>query len=408
MVFFYDRPQDIINKILIISLQGTVSMSSSAVISPLNCNKTAEICEAILALQTLPKAQAVRAELVFTCRKVLSTAPSWSLKQSQSEPSAPIKPELCISSSCLWTLGTLLELQRDSLLWKRINFVNTNTSRRMELFPAQLSVLSHQGRWVQLRDGKLIRKTERTQLLCCILIAIFGKTHVILGLESWITAQLQWEMEETITMLQYGNILWDIFIHISFSTAKPCFHQIQKSEVFNGILGTSLSNSEVSSPRPHLYVYLEISRALKDEMHFSSWNMKLSSELLPRRMEQKDGAQRVAFWWTMAYEKPQSHDKRLLWGLRLSLTPPATSRNLGKTINPLDFIPTYCSSKHLDPLTTSKGSLKESLTGMNHPNPSSISSPGSTADSANPEQSWARLEQTQPQPRDLPSTAITA
>lgn len=78
------------------------------------------------------------------------------------------------------------------------------------------------------------------------------------------------------------------------STAKPSFHQIQQPEVLNRILGTSLSNSEVSSPRLHLSVYLEISRALKHEINFSSWNMKLSSELLPRSMEQKDGASRVA------------------------------------------------------------------------------------------------------------------
>lgn len=97
----------------------------------------------------------------------------------------------------------------DSLLCQRIIFVNTNTSRRMELLPAQLHVLSRQGTWVQLRAGERIWETERTQLLCCILIAIFGKTHVILGLETWIIAQLQWETEETITMLQYGNILWD-------------------------------------------------------------------------------------------------------------------------------------------------------------------------------------------------------
>lgn len=63
-----------------------------------------------------------------------------------------------------------------------------------------------------------------------------------------------------------------------------------------------------------------------------------------------------AFWWTMSYEKPPSHDKRLLWGLkRLSLTPTVRNGGLGKTTAPLNFIPTYCGSKHLDPLTTSKG-----------------------------------------------------
>lgn len=153
---------------------------------------------------------------LFTCRKESSTVPSWSFEQREEAPTAPIKPKLCTGPSppaaCRhWghCLNSKAQPWWDSLLCQRIFFVNTNTSRRMELLPAQCHVLSRQGMWVQLRAGKRIGKTERTQLLCCILIAIFGKTHVILGLETWIIAQLQWEAEETITMLQYGNILWD-------------------------------------------------------------------------------------------------------------------------------------------------------------------------------------------------------
>lgn len=84
--------------------------------------------------------------------------------------------------SCLWALGTLLQLQRHSLLCQRIIFVDTNTSRRMELLPAQLSVTPEKVGAAE--NWERIQKMERTQLLCCILIAIFGKTHVILGLET--------------------------------------------------------------------------------------------------------------------------------------------------------------------------------------------------------------------------------
>lgn len=52
----------------------------------------------------------------------------------------------------------------------------------MELLPAQLSVTPEKVGAAE--NWERIQKMERTQLLCCILIAIFGKTHVILGLET--------------------------------------------------------------------------------------------------------------------------------------------------------------------------------------------------------------------------------
>lgn len=136
-------------------------------------------------------------------------------KQTEGEPTAALKPKLCMAAfppAAVDTGNTLNSRAKpwwDSLLCQRMIFVNINTSRRMELLPAQHRVLSHQGMWVQLRARERIWETERTQLLCCILIAIFGKTHGILGLETWIIVQLQWETEETITTLQYGNILRD-------------------------------------------------------------------------------------------------------------------------------------------------------------------------------------------------------
>lgn len=69
------------------------------------------------------------------------------------------------------------------------------------------------------------------QLLCCILIAVFGKPDVILGLDTWIITQLQWETEEMITTLQYGNILW------YKEHCQTVLQQIKKSQVFNRILG---------------------------------------------------------------------------------------------------------------------------------------------------------------------------
>lgn len=63
----------------------------------------------------------------------------------------------------------------------------------------------------------------------------------------------------------------------------------------------------------------------------------------------------IPFWWTSAYEKPQSHHKRLLWGLMLSSTQPVTSRDLAKMIPHVDIISTYCSYKHSVLITTYKG-----------------------------------------------------
>lgn len=40
------------------------------------------------------------------------------------------------------------------------------------------------------------------------------------------------------------------------STAKPSFHQMQKSEVFNRILGTSLSNSDKFQAPDHILVFI--------------------------------------------------------------------------------------------------------------------------------------------------------
>lgn len=47
-----------------------------------------------------------------------------------------------------------------------------------------------------------------------------------------------------------------VWKHFIKSTVKPFFHQIQKSQVFNRILGTSLSNSAKFQAPDHIYMFI--------------------------------------------------------------------------------------------------------------------------------------------------------
>lgn len=88
------------------------------------------------------------------------------------------------------------------------------------------------------------------QLLCCILIAIFGKPDVVLGLDTWIITQLQWETEEMITTLQYGNIL------LCKEHCQTILQQKKKSQVFNRILGAILTNSGKFQAPDCIYMFI--------------------------------------------------------------------------------------------------------------------------------------------------------
>lgn len=82
-------------------------MSSRAGISPSNYNKTGQICEAILGLHTLPRAQTESRVNVHLQKGAQHSSFLEPLNRERgSEPSAPVKPELCMEHFLQLPVGT--------------------------------------------------------------------------------------------------------------------------------------------------------------------------------------------------------------------------------------------------------------------------------------------------------------